>query len=152
MQPGARFAVVIAEAIKLDTELVVLITLIALGSFLLVATVTGLAGVMIGVAIARLSQSPETRRDLRQGKRVWVGIVAVGATIVSWILLFSVGTAISDEAWGLVLVYLGGVPLPMAWGWWNGRWYRFDGTRDGPPSAQPLPPPPAAVDPPERPR
>ena len=143
---------VIAEAIKLDTELVVLITLIALGSFLLVATVTGLVGVVIGVAIARRSQSPATRQGLRQGKRVWVGVVAVGATIVSWILLGWVGAAISDDASGLWLVYFGGLPLPIAWGWWNGRWYRFDGTPDGSPSARPLPPPTAAVDPPESPR
>jgi amino acid transporter len=144
--------VVIAEAIKLDTGLVVAILLIALGSFLLVATVTGLLGVGIGVALARRTQSPETVRGLRRGKRVWVGVVGVGATIVSWILLFSVGVAISDDAWGLVLVYLGGLPLPIAWGWWNGRWYGFDGKPDVPPSNQPLPPPTAAVDPPERPR
>jgi hypothetical protein len=140
--------VVIAEAIELDAGLVVAILLIALGSLLLVAIATGLAGVGIGVAIARRSQSPETVNGLRRGKRVWVGVVGVGATIVSWILLFSVGVAISDEAWGLVLVYLGGLPLPIAWGWWNGRWYGF-----GPPaSAVPLPPPTAAVDPPESPR
>ena len=82
---------------------------------------------------------------------MWVGIVGVGATIVSWILLFSVGVAISDDAWGLVLVYLGGLPLPIAWGWWNGRWYGFDGTPDI--RRRPtLPPPTAAVDPPESPR
>ena len=71
---------------------------------------------------------------------MWVGIVGVGATIVSWILLFSVGISIVDDAWGLVLVYLGGLPLPIAWGWWNGRWYRYGDT---------LAPPTAAVDPPE---
>jgi hypothetical protein len=118
---------VIAEAVELDAGLVVAILLLALGSLLFVAIVTGLAGVGIGVAIARRSQSPETVRGLRRGKRLWVGVVGVGATIVSWILLFSVGVAISDEAWGLVLVYLGGLPLPIAWGWWNGRWYGFDG-------------------------
>jgi hypothetical protein len=144
--------VVIAEAIKFDTGAVVAILLIALGSFLLVATVTGLTGLLIGVAIARRSQSPATLRELRQGKRVWVGIVAVAATIVSWILLFSVGTAISDEAWGLVLVYLGGLPLPIAWGWWNGRWYRFGRLPDESPSAGRVPPPPAVLDPPESPR
>ena len=69
---------------------------------------------------------------------MWVGIVGVGATIVSWILLFSVGISIVDDAWGLVLVYLGGLPLPIAWGWWNGRWYRYGDT---------LAPPTAAVDP-----
>ena len=143
---------VIAEAPELDVGLVVAILLIALGSLLLVATLTGLVGLAIGVAIARRSQSSEALLGLRQRKRVWVGIVAVGATIVSWILLLSVGVAIVDDAWGLVLVYLGGLPLPIAWGWWNGRWYRFDGAPDGPPSARPLPPPTAAVDPPESPR
>ena len=123
---------VIAEALQLDAGLVVAILLIALGSFLVFATLTGLLGVVIGVAIARRSQSDETLLGLRRGKRVWVGIVGVGATIVSWILLFSVGVAIVDNAWGLVLVYLGGLPLPIAWGWWNGRWYRFDSTRDEP--------------------
>ena len=131
---------VIAEAPELDAGLVVAILLIALGSFLVFATATGLLGVVIGVAIARRSQPPATRQELRRGKRVWVGIVGVGATIVSWILLFSVGISIVDDAWGLVLVYLGGLPLPIAWGWWNGRWYRFGDTLAGPT---------AAADPPE---
>ena len=143
---------VIAEALELDAGLVFAILLIALGSLLLVATLTGLLGVVIGVAIARRSQSPAALQGLRRGNRLWIGIAGVGATIVSWILLFSVGSAISDDAWGLLLVYLGGWPLPIAWGWWNGRWYRFDGKPDGPPSAPPLPPPTAAVDPPEGPR
>ena len=99
---------VIAESPQLDAGLVVAILLIALGSFLFLATLTGLVGVAVGVAIARRSQSDETLHALRRGKRVWVGIVGVGATIVSWILLLSVGVTIVDDAWGLVLVYLGG--------------------------------------------
>ncbi len=97
---------VIAEAPELDPGLVVAIILIALGSLLAIAAITGLVGVAIGVAIARHSQSPAARLQLQQGKRVWIGIVGVGATVVSWILLLSVGAALSRQRVGA------GVRLP----------------------------------------
>jgi len=117
--------VLIAEAFQLDTGTVVLIVLIALGMLLLVATATGLVGVMIGVAIARRSQSPEARLALKRGKRGWVGLVGVAATLGAWIFLLTVGSSITDNGFGLVPVFLGGFALAVVWGWWTGRWYRF---------------------------
>jgi hypothetical protein len=121
---------VIAEAIELDLGVVVLIVLISLGALLGAAAVTGILGVLLGVAIARQSQSPEELAALRRGNRVWIGLAGIAATLAAWIFLFSVGVALVDSAWGLVLVWLGGLALAVWWGWWSGRTYRFSDKAD----------------------
>ncbi len=133
-------AVVIAETVKMDTGTVFLILLVVLGSIALTAVVIGLVGTAIGIALGRLSLSPDVKRSLPRGSRIGLVLGAVASPILSWVLLWIVASSLWTNSSGNVAIFLAPFPLPIAWGWWNGKRYRF-GDAPGPP------PPPA---PPER--
>jgi hypothetical protein len=128
--------VLIAEAVKLDTSTIVLILVVVLGAILVVATFVGGLGVVVGVALARASQSPEDRLALRRGSTLGAAVGGIGATATSWIVLLLVASPSTSA--GQWLVFLCGVPLPIAWGWWLAQRYHF-GARHRPPPSWPPP-------------
>ncbi len=129
----------IAEAVKLDPAVVVVILLVALGAVLGAAVVVGGLGVAAGVALARRTQSPEERQALRHGSAVGAAAGGTAAAAGSWILLSLAASQWSGSAPVTWLILVGGLPLPIVWGWWLARTYRF-GNRRGPAPTRPLPP------------
>lgn len=141
--------VVIAEAVKFNAAEIVVILLLIFGSILIAASVMGVLGTAIGVALARRSQSPADRLALRRCSKFLVALGALGATAVSWIVLTMATTAWPGAPMRPWLVFLGGIPLPIVWGWWLARTYRF-GNAPRPSAATPPPPnPPDPTSPPE---
>lgn len=129
----------IGEAIKFDPATVVVILLLVLGSILVAATVMGGVGTAIGVALARSSQSPADRLALRHGSKFLAALGGLGATAVSWIVLSMVTGAFPSAPLGPWLVFFGGIPLPIAWGWWLAGTYHFGNARRPPTAPQPPP-------------
>lgn len=139
---------VIAEAVKIDPTVVVVILLLVLGSILLAAAVMGVAGAAIGVALARRSQSAADRLALRRRSKFLVAFGGAGATAVSWIVLSLVTTSLPSAPVWPWLVFLGGIPLPVAWGWWLARTYRFGNAPHSPTTTEPPPDPSESTHPP----
>ena len=130
---------VIAEAVKFNTGEVILLLLVVAASVLVAAALIAVIGVSIGIALARWSLPSEAVQQLPRGSRVGLVIGALACPIVSWIMLWGFASWLWDESGGSLVLALAPFPLPIVWGWWNGRRCRFGGddVRPSPPLAPP---------------
>jgi len=120
-------AVVIAETPQFSGREVTIILLVLLVIATFYTVTIGLVGALVGLGAARLTQDLPTRRALPRGSSPGFVIGAVGLTIVSWILLFVVASSLWTSGSGRQFLLLGSFPLPIGWGWFNGRRYRYGG-------------------------
>ena len=135
---GGAGPVVIAEAMKFDAGEVIVLLLIVLASILATAGVVALIGVPIGIAIGRRTLPTGALQELPRGSWLRLALGGLACPMLSWIALWILASWLWSEAHGTRVLLLASLPLPIAWGWWNGRRCRFWGAaRPSPPPAPP---------------